>query len=105
MVSLCVPHNISGVALTAKSSDNNRWLSNTSSSYCVKNVSKSFSPWKLGDSLIFVPTHLTTRSILSHLRVDTSCSLYCQFSIPMFESVSHEVMLCQPSTPSTIGLT
>jgi hypothetical protein len=105
MVSLCVPHNILGVALTAKSSDNSHWLSYTSSSYCVKNVSKSFSLWKLGDSLIFVPMHLTTRSILAYLHVDTSCSLYCQFSNPGFESVAHEVMLCQPSTPSAVGLT
>jgi hypothetical protein len=70
IVSLCVPHHLAGVALSAKSSANNLWLSNTMSLYCVKNVSKSFIPWKLGGSLIFVPTHLTAQSILAHLLVD-----------------------------------
>jgi hypothetical protein len=80
MVSLCAPHHLAGVALSDNSSDNSRWFSNTSSSYCVKNVSKSFGPWKLGGSLIYVPTHLTAWSILAHLLVDTLCSLYCHFS-------------------------
>jgi hypothetical protein len=66
-----------GVALSAKSSANSRWFSNTSSSYYVKNVSKSFSPWKLGGSLISMPTHLTVQSILAHLHVDTLCTLSC----------------------------
>jgi hypothetical protein len=30
----------------------------------------------LGGSLISVPTHLTVRSILAHLLVETSCNLY-----------------------------
>jgi hypothetical protein len=68
-----------GVTLSAKSSANSHWFSNTLSSYCVKNVSKSFSPWKLGGSLISMPTHLTAWSILAHLHVDTSCSLYASF--------------------------
>jgi hypothetical protein len=105
MVSLCAPHHLASVALNAKSSADNRWFSNTSSSYCVKNVSKSFSPWKLGGSLIFVPTHLTARSILAHLHVDTSCNLCCQFSNLVSESVAYEVILCQLSTPSTVGFT
>jgi hypothetical protein len=105
IVSLCAPHDIAGVDLSANSSANSLWFSNTVSSYCVKNFSKLFSPWKLGGSLIFVPTHLTAQSILAHLRVDTSCSLYCQFSNPVFESVAHEVMLHQLSTPSAVGFT
>jgi hypothetical protein len=104
IASLCVPHHLASVAFSAKSSANSLWFSNNTSSYCVKNVSKSFSPWKLGGSLIYVPTHLTARSILEHLLVDTSCSLCFQFSNPTSESVAHEVMLCQLSTPSTVGL-
>jgi hypothetical protein len=77
IVSLCVPHHHEGVALSARSSDNNLWFSNTSYSYCDNNVSKSFTPWKLGGSLIFVPTHLTAWSIHAHLLIDTSCSLCC----------------------------
>jgi hypothetical protein len=105
MVSLCAPHYRVGVALSDKSSANIHYFSNTSSSYCVKNVSKSFSLWKLGGSLIYVPTHLTARSMLSHIRVDTSCSLCFQFSNPMSESIAHEVMLCQLSKPFAVGFT
>ena len=105
IVSLSVPHHLVGVALSAISNARSLWFSNTSSSYCVKNVSKPFSLWKLGGSLIYVPTHLTERSILAHIRVDTLCSLCCQFSKPMYDFVSHEVMLCQLSTPSTVGFT
>ena len=103
MVSLCAPHHLAGVALSAKSSTNSRWFSNTLSSYCVKNVSKSFSPWKMGGSLIFVPTHISVWSSLAHLHVDTSCSLCYQFSNPVSEFVAHEVMLHQLNTPSTVG--
>jgi hypothetical protein len=103
MVSLCTPHHLAGVALSVKSSDNSLCFSNIASSYCVKNVSKSFSPWKLGGSLIFVPTHLTARSILAHLLMDTSCSLCCQFYKLMSESIAHEVMLLQLSTPFAVG--
>jgi hypothetical protein len=94
-----------GVALSAKSSASSRWFSNNSSSYCVKNVSKSFSPWILGGSFICMPTHHTAWSILAHLLMDTSCSLCCQFSNLVSESVEHEVMLCQLSTPSAVGFT
>jgi hypothetical protein len=103
MVSICGPHHIVGVALSAKSSVNCHWFSNTSSLYCVKNVSKSFSPWKLGGYLIYVPAHLTARSILTHIHMDTSCSLCCQFSNLVFESVAHEVMLRQLSTLFAVG--
>jgi hypothetical protein len=105
MVSLCVPHHLAGMALSAKSSADSHWFSNSSSLYCVKNVSKSFSPWKQGGSLISVPAHLTARSIIAHLHVDTSCSLCCQFSSPVSESVAHEVMLHQLSTLSAVGFT
>jgi hypothetical protein len=81
------------VAFSDKSSASNLWFSNTLSSYCVKKVSKSFRPWKLGGSLISMPTHLTAQSILAHILMDTSCSLCCQFSNTVSESVVHEVML------------
>jgi hypothetical protein len=105
MVSLCEPHYLAGVALSAKSSVNSCWFSNTSSSYCVKNVSKSFSLWKLGGSLISVPTHLTVRSILAQIRVDTSCSLCCHFSNLVSKSVVHGVILCQLITSFVVGFT
>jgi hypothetical protein len=94
-----------GVALSDNSSASSLWFSNTSSSYCVKNVSKSLSPWKLGGSMIFMPIHHTVWSILGYLLMDTSCSLYCQFSNPVFESIAHEVILHQLSTPSAVDIT
>jgi hypothetical protein len=105
MVSLCAPHHLAGVDLSAISRDSSLWFSKTTSTYCAKNVSKSFTSWKLDASLIFVPTHLMTRSILAHLLVDTSCNLCCQFSKLIFESVAHEVMLRQLSIMSAIGFT
>ena len=105
IVSLCVTHHLAGVALSSKSSASSLWFCNTSSSYCVKNVSKSFSPCKLGVSPIYMPNHLTAWSILAHLLVETSCSLCYQFSRPMSESVAHEVMLHQLSIPYAVGFT
>jgi hypothetical protein len=49
------------------------------------------------------PTHLIVHSILVHLLVETLCHLCCQFSKPVSESETHEVILCQVSTRSTIG--
>jgi hypothetical protein len=89
IVSLCEPHHIASVALSASS----LWFSNTSSSYCVKNVSKSISPWKQCGSLISIPIHRTVQSILAHFFVDTSCSLCCHFSNLVSESVAHQVIL------------
>jgi hypothetical protein len=105
IVSLCAPHHLAPVwpLVLNQVLEVSDFL--TLSSYCVKNVSKSFIPWKLGGSLTFVPTHHTARSILAHLLVETSCSLCCQFSKPVSESVAHEVMLHQLSTPSVVGFT
>jgi hypothetical protein len=105
IVSLCAPHHLECVDLSARSSANSLRFSKTSSSYCAKNVSKSFTPWKLGGSLISVPTHLTVRSIHAHILVDTSCSLCFQFSKSVSEFVAHEVMLHQLSIPSAVGFT
>jgi hypothetical protein len=103
IVSLCVPHHLVGVALSAISSANSLWFSTTLSSYYAKNVSKSFIPWKLGGSLIFVPTHLTVWSILAHVLMETSCNLCFSFLNHCPESVSHEVMLHQLSISSANG--
>jgi hypothetical protein len=80
-------------------------FSQNSSSYCAKNTSRSFITWKLGGSLISVPTHLTVWSIHAHLLMETSCSLCCQFSKLVSEFVTHEVILDQLSIPSAVGLT
>jgi hypothetical protein len=50
IVSLCAPPHLTGVALSANFSASGLWFSNTLSSYCVKNVYKSFSLCKLGGS-------------------------------------------------------
>jgi hypothetical protein len=105
IVSLCVPHHLASVALSAISSAKSLKFSNTSSSHYAKNTSRSFTLWKLGGSLSSVSTHLTARSILAHILVETSCSLCCNFSKPIFESVTHEVMLCQLSILSVVGFT
>jgi hypothetical protein len=73
------------------------------SSYYVKNVSKSFIPWKLGGSLIYVPTHLSAWSIRAHLVIYTSCSLCFQFSKLVSESIAHEVMILQWIISSAVG--
>jgi hypothetical protein len=105
IVSLCIPHHLPGVAFNAISSVKSVWFSNTSFSYYAKNFSRSFTPWKLGGLIISIPTHLTVQSILSHLLVETSCSHCCQFSKPISDSVTHEVVLHQLTIPSTVGLT
>ena len=105
IVSLCAPHHLAGVALSVISSARSLCFSNTSSSYCVKNSSISFTPWKIGGSLISIPIHLTMRSILAHLVVETSCSLCCQFSKLVSDPDAHEVILCQLSIPSVVGFT
>jgi hypothetical protein len=102
--SLCAPHHLVGVSLSEMSRDKNLWMSNTSSSYLIRNSSKSLIPWKLGGSLISIPTHLTAWSIHAHLLVETSCRHYCQFSRPVSKSEAHDVILLHLSTPSTIGL-
>jgi hypothetical protein len=76
-ISLFSPHHIACVSFSSISNAKSLLFSNTSSLYCVNNVSNSFTPWKLGGSLISVPTHLTARSILAHIVVDTFLNLYC----------------------------
>jgi len=93
VVSLCAPHHLAGVSLSTMSRDKILLFSKNSSFYLVRNYSKSFIPRNLGGSLILLPTHLTTRSILMHFLVETSCNLCCQFSKPVFESDTHKVIL------------
>jgi hypothetical protein len=105
IVSLCTPQHLASVSLSVLSKDRSLSFSNTSPLYHVKNASKSFNPWKLGGSLISVPTHVTTRSILAHILVETSCNLYCQFSKNVSESDVHDRILLQLSTPYAVGFT
>jgi hypothetical protein len=104
-ISLCTPHHLAGVSLSAISRAKRLIFYNTSSLYRVKNDSKSFTPWKLGGSLISLPTHITVRSILVHLLVETSCNLCCHFSKIVYESNVHDMILLQLSTPFAVGFT
>jgi hypothetical protein len=75
------------------------WASDVYTNY-VFSVNLSY----LGGLLSYIPIQRTDRVMSAHNRVETSCILCYQFSIPTSDFNVHELMLLQLSALSAVGL-
>ena len=101
---LCVPHHLAGVSFNTWSKAYNRCDYVSFSSNYSKKDARLGNPSYVGSTLASAPTLRTILVILAHLRMETSCNLFYQFSRASSESDVHEITLCQLSFPSVVGL-
>jgi hypothetical protein len=99
MLLLCVPHNLAGVYFRASSIANNIFFIGTLYSKSDKKVSKRFRPSKVGKLLTVVLIQRTSLVNLTHIIVDTSYILFCQFSNASSKSDEHTLSLLQLKFP------
>ena len=93
-----------GVAFSTYSKADNRSDSMTFYSKYSKKDARLGNPSYVGIVISLAPTLQTTLVILAHLRMETSSTLFFQFSKASPESDMHELTLRQLRFPLAVGL-